>query len=92
MRNLHFLLTAFTFSLFCGAALTTTSPKTLSLIASEAVGVGAVRSSSTISLLDSAREVAKSAGLGYGSTYILNELQNSQNLELEGLLASCENM
>ncbi|WP_346968545.1 hypothetical protein ABCX20_04305 [Chlamydia trachomatis] len=92
MRSLHFLLTAFTFSLFCGAALTASSPKTLSFVAAEAAGVGAARPSSVASLLDSAHEVAKSAGVGYSSAHILNELQNLQSQELEGLLASQENI
>ncbi|AAF39050.1 hypothetical protein C6H88_00925 [Chlamydia muridarum str. Nigg] len=90
MRSFHFLLTAFTFSLFCGAALTASSPKALSFMASEAVGMAVVPPSSVTSLLDSAHEVVKSAGLGYGSTCILNELQNLQSQELEGLLASQE--
>lgn len=54
--------------------------------------MGAARPSSVASLLDSAHEVAKSAGVGYGSAHILNELQNLQSQELEGLLASQENI
>lgn len=90
MRSLHFLLTAFTFSLFCGAALTASSPKALSFVASEAAGTALARPSSVSSILDSAHEVIKSAGLGFGSTCILNELQSLQSQELEGLLASQE--
>ncbi|EYE60790.1 hypothetical protein M127_5643 [Bacteroides fragilis str. S6L5] len=59
------------------------------IVAAEAAGLSFIGSASSIA---SVSDVVKAAGIGYGATWVLNELQNQRVGELDSLLSRCDSV
>lgn len=85
MRKFKVFAVLFIWSVcFCGVCHSST--KVLGLFFSDAVGFAPLNK--TISLVSQAKHLSESAGMGFGSSAILNEWQKLHSEELEHLLAN----